>query len=111
VVVHPHRPGTAYLFPQVADANRIPPDGRPAVYRTTDAGETWERLDEGLPGPSAYGLTVLRDAMGTDAGDPAGIYFGTRTGEVYVGLDGEDRWQPVARHLPDVLSVRAATLA
>lgn len=111
VVVHPQRPGTAFLFPQVADANRIPPEGRPAVYRTTDAGETWARLDAGLPDGNAYGFTVLRDAMGTDAGDPAGVYFGTRTGEVYVALDGEDHWHPVARHLPDVFTVRAATLA
>jgi photosystem II stability/assembly factor-like uncharacterized protein len=111
VVVHPHRPGTVYLFPQVADANRVPPEGRPAVYRSTDAGDTWERLDGGLPSAGAWGLTVLRGAMGTDAGDPAGVYFGTRTGEVYVALDGEDHWNLVARHLPDVLSVRAATVA
>ncbi len=111
VVAHPHQPGTAYLYTLVADVNRIPPDGRPAVYRTTDAGATWDRLGDGLPTAGAYGLTVLRDAMCADTAEVAGIYFGTRTGEVYVALDGEDRWAPVAQHLPDVLSLRAATLA
>jgi photosystem II stability/assembly factor-like uncharacterized protein len=111
VVAHPHQPGTAYLYTLVADENRIPPDGSPAVYRTTDAGATWDRLSDGLPASGAYGLTVLRDAMCADTAEAAGIYFGTRTGEVYVALDGEDRWMPVAQHLPDVLSLRAATLA
>lgn len=81
------------------------------MYRTTDAGTTWDRLADGLPAAGAYGLTVLRDAMCADTADPAGIYFGTRTGDVYVALDGEDRWAPVAKHLPDVLSLRAAILA
>ena len=109
MVTHPHRPGVAYVFPLVADVNRIPPDARCRVYRTVDAGETWEPLAGGLPQEHAY-TTVLRDAMCADDAEPAGIYFGTRNGEVYALLDGEDSWTEVARHLPDVLCVRAAAL-
>jgi hypothetical protein len=109
MVAHPQRPGTAYVFPLVADANRMPPDACARVYRTADAGETWEPLAGGLPQEHAY-TTVLRDAMCADDGERTGIYFGTRNGEVYALLDGEGSWTEVASHLPDVLCVRAAAV-
>jgi hypothetical protein len=52
---------------------------------------------------------VLRDAMCTDGADPAGVYFGTRAGDVFATRDEGETWAPVAAHLPDVLSVRAVT--
>jgi hypothetical protein len=51
---------------------------------------------------------VLRDAFTTDGGDPAGLWFGTRSGEVYASFDEGDHWELIASHLPPVLSVRAA---
>ena len=39
---------------------------------------------------------------------PAGVYFGTRSGEVFASRDEGDSWSSVAAHLPDVLCVRAA---
>ncbi|MFD4583735.1 WD40/YVTN/BNR-like repeat-containing protein [Streptomyces sp. NPDC058434] len=109
VVAHPHRPGVAYVFPINADADRVPAERRCRVYRTTDAGGTWEPLSRGLPEGDHYG-TVLRDAMCTDGSDPAGIYFGNRNGELYASADDGDSWQQLASHLPDVLCVRAATV-
>lgn len=106
-VAHPHRPGTAYVYPLVADAHRMPPEDRCRVYRTTDAGESWHPLATGLPQERAY-LTVLRDAMCTDDEPVAGVYLGTRTGEVFASADEGESWASIARHLPDVLSVRAA---
>jgi hypothetical protein len=50
----------------------------------------------------------MRDAMCTDAADPAGVYFGSRSGEVYASADEGDSWQRIAEHLPDVVCVRAA---
>ncbi|HSK25552.1 MAG TPA: hypothetical protein VK894_01400 [Jiangellales bacterium] len=110
VVAHPTRPGTAYVFPLAADADRRPATGRLEVYRTDDAGETWRSLHKGLPGEPHAGV-VLRDAMCADAGDPTGVYVGTRTGEVYASADEGETWALVADHLPDVLSVRAARVA
>jgi hypothetical protein len=52
----------------------------------------------------------MRDALCADDGDPAAVYFGTRSGEVYMGHEGGEYWSRVAEHLPDVLCVRAATL-
>jgi hypothetical protein len=109
IVVHPHEPDTVYVFPLIADANRIPADGKCHVYRSRDAGSTWEALTTGLPEVPAY-APVLRDALCVDQADPAGVYLGTRDGCVYASADAGDTWTEVARHLPDVLTVRAAVL-
>ncbi|MGV9809101.1 WD40/YVTN/BNR-like repeat-containing protein [Micromonospora chersina] len=107
IVAHPSRPGTVYAFPLAADGERFPTDRRCRVYRSADAGESWEPLTAGLPDGPFY-PSVLRDAMCADDHDPAGVYFGTRSGEVYASADDGDSWSRVAAHLPDVLCVRAA---
>jgi photosystem II stability/assembly factor-like uncharacterized protein len=109
VVTHPRRADTAWVFPLVADAHRLPPDDRCRVYRTTDAGASWKSVSEGLPTDPWYGV-VLRDAMCADDADPAGVYFGTRDGEVWASPDEGGNWSRVAGHLPDVLCVRAAVI-
>jgi hypothetical protein len=110
LVAHPHRPGTLYLFPLQADAERFPPQGKCRVYRSKNAGNTWEPLSSGLP-DDAYYAAVLRDAMAADHEQQAGIYFGTRLGEVFASRDEGEHWTRVAQHLPDILSVRVAALA
>ena len=107
VVAHPSRPSTAYLLPLESDMFRCTPDGQCIVWKTADAGATWEPLTKGLPQQDAY-LSVLRDGFTTDGQDPAGLYFGTRTGEVFASTDDGDSWRLIAQHLPPVLSVRAA---
>ena len=109
IVVHPHEPETVYVFPLVADGNRIPTDAKCRVYRSRDAGATWEALTNGLPEVPSY-APVLRDALCVDQSDPAGVYVGTRDGCVYASGDAGDSWVEVARHLPDVLTVRAAVI-
>lgn len=110
MAAHPHRANTAYVFPITADADRVPAGRRCRVYRTGDAGETWEALSAGLPDGEHFG-TVLRDALCTDDADPAGVYFGNRNGELYASADDGDSWRLLASHLPDVLCVRAAVLS
>ncbi|TCO21312.1 BNR/Asp-box repeat protein [Kribbella steppae] len=109
IAVHPHEPETVYVFPLVADGNRIPTDAKCRVYRSRDAGSTWEALTAGLPDVPSY-APVLRDAMCTDSAKSAGVYLGTRDGCVYASADAGDTWTEVARHLPDVLTVRAAVV-
>ena len=41
---------------------------------------------------------------------PAGLYVGTRTGEVFASADAGETWQELARHLPPVLCVKTAVL-
>ena len=78
--------------------------------RSSDAGASWEALQNGLPTGDFYPV-VLRDAMcvddsGVDSPGPAGVFFGTRSGEVFGSVDDGDSWSLVADHLPDVLTVR-----
>ncbi|MFC4537052.1 WD40/YVTN/BNR-like repeat-containing protein [Sphaerisporangium dianthi] len=109
IVTHPRRPDVVYNFPLTADSMRFPPEERCRVYRSQDAGKSWEALTDGLPTEPFY-PSVLRDAMCADDADPAGVYFGTRSGEVYASRDEGDSWALVASHLPDVLCVRAAVV-
>lgn len=109
VAAHPHKSGTLYVFPIQADADRKPAEARCRVYRSQDAGRSWEPLTTGLPEGDHYGV-VLRDALCLDDGTPTGVYFGNRNGEVYASADEGETWGLVAEHLPDVLCVRAVSL-
>lgn len=108
IVVHPTKPDTVYVFPLVADGERIPPKGEARVWRSDDAGSSWRASSAGLP--DHFYAAVMRDAMTTDQADPAGIYLGARDGSVFASTDDGDTWAEIARHLPDVLSVRAAVI-
>jgi photosystem II stability/assembly factor-like uncharacterized protein len=85
------------------------PDGRAAVWRTRDAGESWHRLDHGLPSENAY-VGVLREGMAIDAEDSPGIYFGTSTGQVFASLDEGESWNEIAGYLPGISSVEVAVI-
>ncbi len=109
-VLHPQQPGTAYVIPlNGADQGRFVPDGSMAVWRTRDEGSHWERLSRGLPQHDAF-VGVLREAMATDQGDPASIYFGTSTGQVYGSSDDGESWRLLASHLPGISSVETAVV-
>ncbi|WP_106401582.1 WD40/YVTN/BNR-like repeat-containing protein [Actinocorallia populi] len=110
MVAHPHRSGVIYTFPVNGDERgRYPYDRRCRVFRSEDAGSSWEALTEGLPREPFYQV-VLRDAMCADDADPAGVYFGTRSGEVFASGDEGGTWTSVAAHLPAVCCVRAAVV-
>lgn len=106
IVVHPRDPDTVYVIPLGSDMRRWTVDGRCRVFRSSDAGATWDPLSEGLPQEHAY-ITVLRDAFCADPLDPVGLWFGTRTGEVFGSADEGETWRGAADHLPPVTCVRA----
>ena len=108
--VHAHEPETIYVVPITSDSLHFPPDGKLRVYRSRTGGNEWEPLTSGLPQKDCY-VNVLRDAMAVDSLDPCGVYFGTTGGQVYVSADAGDRWAPIVRDLPPVLSVEVQTLA
>jgi len=109
VVLHPRDPRTAWVFPMDGTEvwPRTSPGGRPAVYATHDSGQTWRRLDRGLPASQAW-YTVKRQAMSADTHDPVGIYFGTTSGEVWASTDEGAQWTCLASHLPEIYSLEAA---
>ena len=109
VVAHPRRSGTIYLFPLASSDGRFPPESACRVFRSRDGGATWQALGEGLPARGFY-AGVMRDALCVDDADPAGVYFGSRSGSVYASGDEGDSWSLVAENLPDVLCVRAGSV-
>jgi photosystem II stability/assembly factor-like uncharacterized protein len=109
MAIHPHDPDTVYIVPIESDEFRCTPEGKLRVYRTRDAGKSWQPMTRGLPQKDALEL-VLRDALATDSLRPAGVYFGTRSGRVYASADDGTSWRLVADGLPPVVSVKAAVI-
>lgn len=109
MAAHPHQPDTAYVVPLQGGDFRCPPEGKLRVYRTQDAGRTWEPLRRGLPQRGAY-MGVYREDLCTDALEPAGLYLGTNTGHLYISADEGERWRRLTADLPPIFSVSAAVL-
>jgi hypothetical protein len=107
--MHPHDPDTVYIVPLESDGFRCTPEAKLRVYRTRNAGASWEPLCAGLPQHDAY-ETVLRDALAADTYASAGVYFGTRSGKLYASSDDGDSWTCVADALPPIVCVKAAVV-
>ena len=109
IELHPRDSKTAWVFPMDGTDvwPRTSPAGRPAVYRTRDAGESWQRCHAGLPQEKAW-LTVLRQAMTVDHEASIGVYFGTTTGQLWASSDEGETWIRIADNLPHIYSVEVA---
>ena len=107
---HPHDKDTFYVIPLDPGHGRVMPEGHAAVWRTRDAGSSWQRLDRGLPERDAH-LGVLREGMAIDDCDVPGLYFGTSTGQVFASNDEGESWSEIAGYLPAISSVNVAVLA
>ncbi len=108
VAVHPTDPKTIYVVLEESDEYHMSVDGSFAVWRSRDAGDSWTRLTKGLP-ERAY-VDVLREAMGTDSFEEAGVYIGTNTGQLFYTRDSGDSWELLADFLPPIQSVEAAVV-
>lgn len=111
LVLHPRDPNTLWVFPMDGTTvwPRTSPEGKPAVYRSSNAGKSWQRQDQGLPKQNAW-FTVKRQAMSIDHEKPAGIYFGTTGGELWASRNEGESWKCLARHLPHIYSVEATVV-
>ena len=104
---HPHDRDTFYVVPLDPLHARTMPDGHAAVWRTRDAGSSWQRLDRGLPQDNAF-VGVLREGMAIDTYDQPGLYFGTSTGQIFSSIDEGETWSQIADYLPAISSVEVA---
>ena len=108
LVVHPQKPDTLYVVP-LEPMTRTCPQGVPAVWRSENGGGSWQKLTQGLPKRDSY-FTVLRDAMDIDEmGHPA-LYFGTTTGQLWMGREGGEKWECLFESLPPIHCVKVAVV-
>jgi len=89
IEISPHNPDRVYLAVTGYKAD----DNRPYIYRTEDAGRTWQTRVVGLP-DSIY-VHVVRE----DAQRPGLLYAGTSRG-LYVSFDDGTEWTRFQRNLP-----------
>jgi hypothetical protein len=87
----------------------LPPEGKLRVYRSRNAGESWEALPKGLPQEHAF-VRIYREGMATDRLDSVGIHIGTNTGKIFASNDEGDSWYTLANHLPPVYAVSASVV-
>ncbi|MCS6885508.1 MAG: glycosyl hydrolase [Acidobacteriota bacterium] len=87
----PHDPAKAYLAATMYKWD----DFRPYIYKTTDYGNTWVKIVDGIP-DTAFTRVVREDPHRTGL-----LYAGTETG-VYVSFDDGRKWQSLQLNLPVV---------
>jgi photosystem II stability/assembly factor-like uncharacterized protein len=91
IEISPHDKATAYLAVTGYKLN----DFKPYIYKTTNYGKSWKRIDAGLP-DNAF-VRVVRE-------DPAKqglLYAGTERG-MFVSYDDGGKWEALDLNLPPV---------
>jgi photosystem II stability/assembly factor-like uncharacterized protein len=91
IEVSPYDKATAYIATTRYKFN----DFTPALYKTTDYGKTWTRINNGIP-YGAYTRCIREDDVRRDL-----LYCGTETG-IYLSFDGGKQWNQVQLNLPVV---------
>lgn len=89
IEVSPHDKATAYIATTRYKFN----DHAPGLYKTTDYGNTWTKIDNGIPG-DAFTRVVREDDVRPDL-----LFAGTELG-LYLSWDGGKNWTPFQLNLP-----------
>ena len=91
IEVSPHDPGTVYLAVTGYKLN----DFHPYIFKGTDYGRRWERIDQDLPQDNF--VRVVRE-------DPEreGLLYAGTEGGAFVSFDGGGSWQSLDLNLPPV---------
>ena len=89
IEVSPHNKGTVYLAVHRYKLN----DFTPFIYKSTDYGATWSKIQTGIP-YGAYVRVVREDNEVKDL-----LYAGTETG-FYISYNGGKNWQLLQLNIP-----------
>ncbi|MCH8961330.1 MAG: glycosyl hydrolase, partial [Bacteroidetes bacterium] len=90
--VSAHQPGTVYIS---GGRHRVS-DRTPYLYKTTDYGNTWQRITNGIR-ENDYSWVIREDPV-----RPGLLYAGTETG-AYVSFDAGASWLSLQRNLPPAM--------
>ncbi len=89
IEVSPHDKATAYIATTRYKFN----DHTPGLYKTTDYGDTWTRIDSGIPA-NAFTRVVREDEVRRDL-----LFAGTELG-LFLSWNGGRDWSPFQLNLP-----------
>ena len=89
IEVSPHDKATVYIATTRYKFN----DHTPALYKSTDYGTTWTKINNGLPA-NAFTRVVREDDVRRDL-----LFAGTELG-VFISWDGGKNWAPFQLNLP-----------
>ena len=89
IEISPHEKGTAYI----ATTRYKFDDKRPGLYKTTDYGENWTKITEGIP-DHAFTRVIREDNAQKDL-----LFAGTEVG-MFISFDGGEVWKPFQLNLP-----------
>ncbi len=89
IEVSPHDKATAYIATTRYKFN----DHAPGLYKTTDYGNTWTKISDGLPA-NAFTRVVREDSVRRDL-----LFAGTELG-VFISWNGGRNWSPFQLNLP-----------
>jgi photosystem II stability/assembly factor-like uncharacterized protein len=89
IEVSPHDKATAYIATTRYKFN----DHTPGLYKTTDYGNTWTRIDNGIPA-EAFTRVVREDEVRKDL-----LFAGTELG-LFLSWNGGKDWSPFQLNLP-----------
>ncbi len=89
IEVSPHDKATAYIATTRYKFN----DHAPGLYKTTDYGNSWTKIDNGIPS-NAFTRVVREDEVRKDL-----LFAGTELG-VFISWDGGKNWSPFQLNLP-----------
>jgi hypothetical protein len=98
-------PGKAY-FVRLDGMARVIGEGHFQVHEWNDKTRKWSKLLSPTAFPGNFG--VQREGIACDNLDPAGIYVGTTTGQLFVSPNGGKRWTLVPFGFPAIHSVGVA---
>jgi photosystem II stability/assembly factor-like uncharacterized protein len=89
VEASPHEAGAAYVAATAYKSD----DFKPYLYKTTDFGKSWKKIDTGIPG-GAFTRVIREDTARRGL-----LYAGTELG-MFISFDDGERWQPFQLNLP-----------
>jgi photosystem II stability/assembly factor-like uncharacterized protein len=101
-------PGRAFFVPLKGEA-RLTSRGGFQVYQWNDTSKKWSTLMPPTRFPGDFG--THREGLACDSLDPAGIYAGTTTGQLFVSADAGGSWSQVPFQFPAIHSVTVAAEA